>query len=144
MNIKTKNMRLFIKNKGFIFLLFIILLVSFLPPTISEVTASTTEVEGLFKKKKKKKEEQSADTLSAYDKLTQNSSKQEGLFSVYKKEKDYYFEIPVKLLDRDLLVVNKLQRVPAELNEAGVNKGVNYEKNYLISFGCFSDSVVFL
>lgn len=124
-------MRLFIKNKGFIFLLFIILLVSFLPPTISEVTASTTEVEGLFKKKKKKKEEQSADTLSAYDKLTQNSSKQEGLFSVYKKEKDYYFEIPVKLLDRDLLVVNKLQRVPAELNEAGVNKGVNYENQMI-------------
>ena len=32
-----------------------------------------------------------------------------------------------QLLGRDLLVVNKLQRVPAELNDAGVNRGVNYE-----------------
>lgn len=30
-------------------------------------------------------------------------------------------------MGRDLLVVNKLQRVPAELNDAGVNRGVNYE-----------------
>lgn len=36
-------------------------------------------------------------------------------------------KIPTSLLGRDLLVVNKLQRVPAELNDAGVNRGVNYE-----------------
>ncbi len=32
-----------------------------------------------------------------------------------------------------MLVVNKLQRVPAELNEAGVNRGTNYE-NQMIRF----------
>ena len=49
------------------------------------------------------------------------------LFAVHQKKNDYYFEIPTSLLGRDLLVVNKLQRVPTELNDAGVNRGVNYE-----------------
>ena len=43
------------------------------------------------------------------------------MFAVHQKKNDYYFEIPTSLLGRDLLVVNKLQRVPAELNDAGVN-----------------------
>ena len=49
------------------------------------------------------------------------------MFIVYQKKNDYYFEIPVRLLGRDMLVMNKLQRVPSELNDAGVNRGVNYE-----------------
>lgn len=49
------------------------------------------------------------------------------MFAVHQKKNDYYFEIPTSLLGRDLLVVNKLQRVPTELNDAGVNRGVNYE-----------------
>ena len=32
-----------------------------------------------------------------------------------------------------MLVVNKLQRVPSELNEAGVNRGTNYE-NQMVRF----------
>ena len=55
------------------------------------------------------------------------------MFNVYQKKNDYYFEVPSNLLGRDLLVVNKLQRVPVELNEAGVNRGVNYE-NQMVRF----------
>ena len=47
------------------------------------------------------------------------------MFNVYQKKNDYYFEVPTKLLGRDMLVVNKLQRVPSELNEAGGNGGTN-------------------
>ena len=54
------------------------------------------------------------------------------MFSVYQKGNDYYFEVPVSLLGKEMLVVNKLQRVPSELNEAGVNRGVNYE-NQMVS-----------
>ena len=53
------------------------------------------------------------------------------MFAVYQKKNDYYFEVPTSLLGRDLLVVNKLQRVPAELNDAGVNRGVNYENQMI-------------
>ena len=38
------------------------------------------------------------------------------MFNVYQKKSDYYFEVPARLLGRDMLVVNKLQRVPSELN----------------------------
>jgi murein DD-endopeptidase MepM/ murein hydrolase activator NlpD len=57
----------------------------------------------------------------------EDSKTTKGMFAVHQKKNDYYFEIPTSLLGRDLLVVNKLQRVPAELNDAGVNRGVNYE-----------------
>ncbi len=54
-----------------------------------------------------------------------------GLFNVYQRNQDYFFEIPIQLIGRDMLVVNKLQRVPAELNEAGANKGVNYSSQMI-------------
>lgn len=50
-----------------------------------------------------------------------------GMFNIYYKNHNYYFEIPDSLLGRDMLVVNKLQKVPLELNDAGVNRGTNYE-----------------
>lgn len=62
-----------------------------------------------------------------YNKLREGAKLSEGLFTVINKGEDYYYEIPTKLLGRDMLIVNKLQRVPNELNEAGVNRGVNYE-----------------
>lgn len=67
-----------------------------------------------------------------YEKYTKGSRK-DGLFTVYHEGKDYYFEVPLRLVGRDMLVVNKLLRVPEELNEAGVNRGVNYE-NKMIRF----------
>jgi hypothetical protein len=57
----------------------------------------------------------------------------EGIFKVHLVKTDYFFEIPLKLLGREFLVVNKLSKVPEKLNDAGVNKGMNYE-NIVISF----------
>lgn len=87
-----------------------------------------------FGRKKKKESKDSIKTPNAYEKLVGNGSvARRGMFNVYQKKNDYYFEVPVALLGREMLVVNKLQRVPAELNEAGVNRGVNYE-NQMVSF----------
>ena len=86
----------------------------------------TFEVPGLFKKKKS-----GTDTLSVksdYEKIATRANLQgKGMFDVYKQDSKYYFEVPVSLLGRDMLVVNKLQKVPLELNDAGVNRGTNYE-----------------
>lgn len=79
----------------------------------------------LFKKKKKKEPVEKSRT--DYEKIMEGANISKGMFNVIQKKNDYYFEIPASLLGRDLLVVNKLTRVPAELNEAGVNRGVNYE-----------------
>lgn len=86
---------------------------------------------GWFKKKKKKPEKEEEKSKTDYEKLIEGSHVAKGMFTIYQKKGDYYFEIPTALLGRDLLVVNKLQRVPSELNEAGVNKGVNYENQML-------------
>lgn len=87
-------------------------------------------VMGLFKKKKKAPEKK--DTTNAYDKFKKGSKITEGMFNVIQKNNDYYFEIPVKLLKKDLLVVNKLRKVPSELNDAGVNRGIDYQ-NQMVS-----------
>ena len=84
-------------------------------------TTPATENLSWFKKKKKKNSEEER-VKSDYEKLVEGSSVKKGMFAVYQKKNDYYFEVPTSLLGRDLLVVNKLQRVPAELNDAGVNR----------------------
>lgn len=89
-----------------------------------------------FGKKKNKNKSAEADSVAAksdYEKLTDTATVSEGMFNVLKKGKDYYFEIPSSLLGRDMLVVNKLVRVPLELNEAGVNRGIN-TSNVMIRF----------
>ena len=88
----------------------------------------------VFEKEKKSNPQDSIKVKNEYEKLTGSDSVvRRGMFNVYQKKNDYYFEIPSTLLERDMLVVNKLQRVPAELNEAGVNRGTNYE-NQMIRF----------
>ena len=95
---------------------------------------ATPEMGWFLKKKKKSNPEDSIKVKNEYEKLTGSDSVvRRGMFNVYQKKNDYYFEIPSTLLGRDMLVVNKLQRVPAELNEAGVNRGTNYE-NQMIRF----------
>ena len=84
---------------------------------------------------KKSKTEIVADSTKkkgSYQEIIKNKP-QQGLFSVYQKKNDFYFEVPASLLNRDMLVVNRLQRVPFELNDAGVNRGINYE-NQMVRF----------
>ena len=79
-------------------------------------------------KKNKKKETTEEVSKTDFEKIASESNLvSRGMFNVYAQDGKYYFEIPVSLLQRDMLVVNKLQRVPFELNDAGVNRGTNYE-----------------
>ncbi len=95
------------------------------------VPSAVPSAPGIFWKKKKKVAEQ---PVSGYKKLTGSDSVNvTGVMNVVRKDGDFYLEIPVKLMNRVFLVSNKLQQVPAELNEAGVNRGINYE-NQCIRF----------
>ena len=82
-------------------------------------------------KSKDKQEADSTSTKNEYKKLYQDAQVSEGLMRVVKQKDDYYLDVPTTLLGKDMLVVNKLRRVPKELNEAGVNKGVNYENKMI-------------
>lgn len=93
------------------------------------ISAEAEPAMGLFKKKKKVEQ-----TTSDYKKIAGTDSvNMRGVINVFHKGDDFFFEMPTKLMGRVFLISNKLQRVPSELNEAGVNRGVNYE-NQCIRF----------
>ena len=88
---------------------------------------------------KKKKKPVAEKTVSEYEKITgSDSTVMKGMFNVFNKDGKYYFEIPQSMLDKDMLVLNRLTRVPAELNDAGVNRGINYE-NQMVRFSLSGD-----
>lgn len=89
---------------------------------------ASTEAKVFPWKKNKKKETTEEVSKTDFEKIASESNLvSRGMFNVYAQDGKYYFEIPVSLLQRNMLVVNKLQRVPFELNDAGVNRGTNYE-----------------
>lgn len=68
-----------------------------------------------------------------YKQLNDSAIVQKGLFTIYQDKKDFYFEIPDSLINREFLIVNRILKVPYELNDAGINKGINYD-NILVEF----------
>jgi hypothetical protein len=84
--------------------------------------------------KKKKKNQSEPPKKSAYAQLTGRDSVQfAGVINAISKGDTLYFELPSNLIGRQFLVVNRLQKVPAELNESGMNRGINYN-NQMIRF----------
>lgn len=83
--------------------------------------------------KKKVEPDKKEKKVDKFKEITDSASCDTGLFSIYKKQNDYYFLIPDSLTKRDLLIVNKISQVPANLNETGLNKGINFE-NIVIQF----------
>ncbi len=67
------------------------------------------------------------DSKVNYRKLQKKGNKKVGLFTTYRIDKDYYFEINDSILEKDLLIVNKISKVPYALNGHGLNKGMFYE-----------------
>ena len=86
------------------------------------------------KKSKKKKGEEQVAAPSKYKTMTgRDSLSLSGVMNVIQKGDTLYLELPADLLGKPFLVSNKLQQVPAELNEASANKGVNYA-NQMVRF----------
>ena len=87
-----------------------------------------------FKRKSKKAEDEKPAPPSAYKQLTgRDSLAMSGIMNVVSKGDTVYLELPANLLGKPFLVSNKLQQVPAELNEASANKGINYA-NQMVRF----------
>lgn len=84
--------------------------------------------------KKKKKVVNTEPPKTAYQILAgRDSVKMDGVMNVINKKDSVFLELPTSLLGRQFLVVNRLQQVPKELNESGVNRGINYQ-NQTIRF----------
>jgi len=101
----------------------------------AEMMLRKGKVKTSAKKKNKKKDAADAPAPpSAYKRMTgRDSLAVSGVMNVIQKGDTVYLELPVKHLGKPFLVSNKLQQVPAELNEASANKGVNYA-NQMVRF----------
>ena len=84
-------------------------------------------------KDKTEKKDSTVTKVKKIDELVKKGTYKKGLFNAIQVKTDIYFEIPDSLFGRQFLVVNKLSQVPMQVNEAGLNKGMNYE-NKVISF----------
>lgn len=103
------------------------------------------------KKKKSKKDEtvtqaapekKSEGTIKEYSKvITKDAVSDDGLFTVHKVDKKYYFEIPNKLLDKDMLLVSRLSKLPSNLGGGYVNAGSETNEQ-LIVWQRFQDKIL--
>lgn len=57
------------------------------------------------------------------DLITSKTISDEGLFTIHKVGEKYYYEIPFNLLDRDLLWVTRIAKIPAGLGGGFLNAG---------------------
>ena len=68
-------------------------------PVMAYAVDSTPDSMGWFRKKKKSEPNDSVKSKNEYEKLTGDGSIiHRGMFNVYQKKNDYYFEVPVNLL----------------------------------------------
>ncbi|HEX8017265.1 MAG TPA: DUF5117 domain-containing protein, partial [Flavobacterium sp.] len=95
-----------------------------------------------YSQKKNKNKENATETAKdttlskkgkKYNDLVKKGTVKKGLFNIIQVKTDVYFEIQDSLFKREFLVVNKVSQVPFQINEYGLNKGMNYE-NKVISF----------
>lgn len=55
--------------------------------------------------------------------ITKDAITDDGLFKIHKVEKKYYFEVPNKYLNKDMLLVSRLSKLPSNLGGGYVNAG---------------------
>lgn len=90
--------------------------------------AEQLEAQGFFKKKKKVAEAKpTPEKKSKFKKfnevITKEFSADEGLFTVHSDGESYFFEIPFDHLDKDLLWVTRIAKIPSGLGGGYVNAG---------------------
>ena len=55
--------------------------------------------------------------------ITEEATSDSGLFVVHRVAEDYYFEVPFALLDRDMLLVSRIAKIPTALGGGYLNAG---------------------
>ena len=99
--------------------------------TIFTLTSTTSFAQS--KKDKNKKQEVTPAIVSEKKKdgaikeysqvITKEAISDDGLFKVHKVDKKYFFEVPNKYLNKDMLLVSRLSKIPANLGGGYVNAG---------------------
>ena len=80
--------------------------------------------------------------IKEYDKvITKDAISDAGLFTVHRVDKKYYFEIPNNLLNKDMLLVSRLSKLPSNLGGGYVNAGSETNEQ-LIVWQRFQDKIL--
>ena len=81
-------------------------------------------------------------SIKEYSKvITKDAVSDEGLFTVHKVDKKYYFEIPNKYLNEDMLLVSRLSKLPSNLGGGYVNAGSETNEQ-LVVWQRFQDKIL--
>ena len=81
-------------------------------------------------------------TIKEYSKvITKDAVTDTGLFAVHKVDKKYFFEIPNALLNKDMLLVSRLSKLPSNLGGGYVNAGSETNEQ-LIVWQRFQDKIL--
>ncbi len=95
---------------------------------------------GRIKKRKNSKKKISKTPLAKNKKntavyanyITKNTVTDKGLFSVHKTKEKFYYEIPDKLLGKELLLVTRLKDIPSDLGGGYVNAGTKINTQVVV------------
>ncbi|WP_426430363.1 zinc-dependent metalloprotease [Winogradskyella sp. HB-48] len=80
--------------------------------------------------------------IKDYDKvITKDAFTDKGLFDVHVVDDKYYFEIPTKFLNTDMLLVSRLAKLPANLGGGYVNAGTKTNTR-MINWERFRDKIL--
>ena len=80
--------------------------------------------------------------IKDYDKvITKNALTDKGLFDVHVVDDKYYFEIPTKYLNTNMLLVSRLSKLPANLGGGYVNAGTKTNTR-MINWERFRDKIL--
>lgn len=64
--------------------------------------------------------------------IPSNAVTDQGLFKVHKVDAKYYFEVPNSLLNKDMLLVSRYAKLPADLGGGLVNAGTKTMKQLIV------------
>lgn len=111
--------------------------------------APTTNFAQSKNKKSKKQEEvipppekKPEVTIKEYNKvITKAAVSDEGLFTIHKVDKKFYFEIPNKYLNKDMLLVSRISKLPSNLGGGYVNAGSETNEQ-LVTWERYQDKIL--
>lgn len=127
-----------------LFILFLTAGLLFSVPTEAQSKKKKREMEAAAKAKalKAKAEKEKTQKIKPYEKvITKEAISDTGLFTTHKVKEAYYFEIPKTLLDKEMLLVSRIAKLPSGLGGGYINAGSSANEQ-LIVWQQFQDKIL--
>ena len=104
-------------------LLFLLLFASCIAPKVIEAPAPPPEATAAEKLEEEEKPAKKSPVKDYAEVITEDAVSDEGLFTVHRIDDKYFYEVPFALLGRDMLLVSRIAKIPAELGGGYLNAG---------------------